>query len=528
MTMYTQDPNFGQTVDFDEMRKVMRQVYDHIFPEFDLLKIMRTLTRLFDDHPSLMVAAGASMLAYQMIPAADEPEIAEEVKDSIFSLGWTEEHCGSDLLSIRTSATPVSDDPDEREYHIQGNKWMINNSYHADYHLVLAKVDPEQNGPRSLSLFLVPRSSCKNWERLETHVLTNMVLTKYDIDGPGRLLGKKGHGLSIVQRMAMPSKYQCTYMGVRMVHHAVPAAIEHLSTKNIFGTNPVDFSNVFRQMYTLSLQTALVDFIYYRSAVLNKGSWLQFHGTMLKSYLLLRVNEILSQNLLVAGSKGFVKESYIGQSVIDSFVLPVFDGHYTVNTFMTAKHAARYLSDEMPRVDESGRVDELRREMYVSAPHNELNAQPRDIRKPDFFHLVDAVEQMNLPIDLPMAEVVASVRALLDEIKDADLSNDPEQKYKTGDLIHWVEALFAACELWAVTENDDYLNAIVLQYNGLVTLFNTFVAEGGFKANFLQPMRMLPLPEVENKRAYLLGLCDVESQIRAFQGEEEEMMSVGD
>ena len=64
---------------------------------------------------------------------------------------------------------------------------------------------------------------------------------------------------------------------------------------------------------------------------------------MLKSWLLLKCNEVLSQNLLITGSKGFLKESNIGGNAIDSFVYPVFDGHYTLNTLLTYKHMRRYL-----------------------------------------------------------------------------------------------------------------------------------------------------------------------------------------
>ena len=331
---FIQDDRFGEIVDFDEIRRVLRKAYDYIVPEFNLQGLMYMLSEEFEDSPSHMIAAGASILAYQMIPAAGADDLAEEMKGedgrgTIFTLGWTEEHTGSDLLSIQTSATPMSDDPDEKQYHIKGGKWMINNSFHGDYHCVLAKIDPEQNGPRSLSLFLVPRSSCKNWERLPTHVLKNMVLTEYEIDGPGMLVGKKGRGLSIVQQMASAARYQCSYIGMQMVREAVPMSIDWLSTKNIFGKNPVEFSNVFRQLYKLALQSASLEFMWYRANALNRGSWLQFYGTMLKSFLLLRTNEVLSQNLLVAGSKGFVGDSEIGRNVIDSFVLPVFDGHYT-------------------------------------------------------------------------------------------------------------------------------------------------------------------------------------------------------
>ena len=49
------------------------------------------------------------MLAYQLLLASEEYELAEKCKDSIFTLAWTEEHTGSDLLSVRTCARPLPD-----------------------------------------------------------------------------------------------------------------------------------------------------------------------------------------------------------------------------------------------------------------------------------------------------------------------------------------------------------------------------------------------------------------------------------
>jgi alkylation response protein AidB-like acyl-CoA dehydrogenase len=508
-----QDPNFGKIVDFDYIRRVMRQVYDRIFPEFNLLSAMRMSTTLFDNEPSYLIAAGASMLAYQLLLAAEEYELAEKCKDGIFTLGWTEEHTGSDLLSVRTQATPLSDSPDERQYHIKGDKWLINNSFHGDYHIVVAKIDPTQNGPRSLSLFLVPRSSTHSWERLETHVLENMVLTKFQIDGPGTLLGKAGHGLSIIQRMAMPSKYQCTYVGVQLVKKAIPPAIEHLAKKRIFGDNPLNFSNVFRQMYNITIQAAFIDFLFHRAMVFNGGSFLQFHGTMLKSFLLLRINELLAKNLLVAGSRGFLKDSIIGKAVIDSFVLPVFDGHYTINTFMTEKHADRYLNAD-ERIDPAVRVEQMRRELFAEQNHNEINAKPSDIRRPDFFNFAQYIEDCQLPFDMQPRETVDRVRAILNEIEERELTNDPDYRYKVGDLIHWMESVLAAVEFWKVTGEENYLNVVVQQFNGLVNNVNNIITEGGLTSGFMTPLRQLPLPKVDDVREFLFRLLDVQGTIK--------------
>lgn len=512
--MYVNHPEFGRIIDYDHLRKNLRPVYDALYPDFDMLKSMRLGTEIFHDDPNYLVAGGASVLAYMMLIAGEEHELAAKHKDSIFTLGWTEEHTGSDLLSVRTTATPISDEPDERNYHIKGRKWIINNSYFADYHMVIAKIDPNQDGPRSLSLFLVPHSSTKNWKRIEAHVLTGMVLTEYDIDGPGVLVGKPGHGLAIQQRMANPAKYQATYVGVRMVEESIPAALDHLNTKIIFKEHPLNFTNVFRQMYNLVLQGALLHFIFYRSIAFSDTPYMQFYGTMLKSFLLLRANELLSQNLLVAGSKGFVKESVIGRDAIDSFVLPVFDGHYTINTLMTAKHARRYLWGTETATAED-RIAHLRSHLYQSMG-DQINAETRAIRNPQFFDYVDYLADFDLPFDLDGNVLINAARDMIDELESSGQSSSSEYKYKTGEMLHWLDSLLAACELWKVTANDHYLNLIIQQYNKVAQFLNTVISEGGLRASFVTLLRQLPLPEFGNGHQFLRGLLDVETQIRAL------------
>lgn len=515
--MFVNDPTFGKIVDFERLRPLMRQIYDQIYPEFNLLGAMMAIERLFNGEPSYTIAAGASMLAYMQLVAAEEHELAEKLKDGIFTLGWTEEHAGSDLLSLRTKATPMSDSPDERQYYIQGKKWLINNSYHGDYHIVVAKTNPEQNGPRSLSLFVVPRSSTRDWKRIETHVLENMVLTEYTVDGPGTLVGKVGHGLSIIQRMAMPSKYQCTYVGVDMVRKAVPATLEHLATKRIFGENPVRFSNVFRQLYNIVLQSALIDFTFHRALVFNDAGFLQFQGTFLKAHLLLRINELLSDTLLVAGSKGFLKESSIGKGAIDSFVLPVFDGHYTINTLMTAKHAQRYLNPTDHRVDLNTRMERLRSELYMATGRDEINARPNDLRKPDFFDYADYIEQMQLPVDLQPRTLLRHVQQLANIMQAEGLASEAEYRYKTGDVIHTMELLLSACDMWKLTGEDNYVNGVIQQYNRVVTTVNTIISEGNLDLDFLTPMRQLPLPQVDDPFTFLMDLHLVKSRVLALR-----------
>ena len=509
MAQLIHHPVFGTIVDFDDMRQSIHKLYDALLPNFDMHKSLQVGEELYGEEPDLMIAAGASMLAWMTIIAAGEEKLAEQHKNKLFTLGWTEKESGSDLLSTRTTATLIEEGEDRGMYNIRGGKWCINNSYcdHADYHTIVAKTDPHSSGPRSLSIFLVPQSSCKNWQRLETHVLSRMVITSFDVDGPGQLLGKEGHGLQILQRMAMPSKYQCAYVGVKLLNEAICPSIKHLSRKRIFGENPINFSNVLRQMYNLILQAAVLNFISYRALAFSAGNFLQFHGVMLKSWLLLRANELLGQNLLVVGSKGFLADSVIGRNAIDSFVLPVFDGHYTINTLMTAKHARRYLGASR-RADVEERMRALHHGIATSRGGDQIRANSRRLRNPDFFDYAQYIDDLSLPLDMDAAHIVAQMQALHEELQSRELLTDQEHRYKLGALLHFMEALLAACELWKVTDEPHFLNAVVMQHNAFVNQFNQVVSESGLDTGFLPQMRMNPLGDVERPTEFLLDLFE--------------------
>ncbi|MGB1286204.1 MAG: acyl-CoA dehydrogenase family protein [Aggregatilineales bacterium] len=510
MTEFINHPEWGEILNFDHLRANMPDSYDSVYPDFNVLAALHVGSRTYGTDPSGLVAGGASLIGFMMMLAAGEEELAQRVKESVFSLGWTEEHTGSDLLSIQTSATLDPDVEGGRTYHIKGKKWMINNSFHADYHTVLAKVDPTQRGPRSLSLFLVPRSSCKNWKRLDTRVLQKMVLTEFEIDGPGILCGKLGQGLSLVQQTVMPAKFIPPYLAKVMLNESIEETIKHLSRRVIFEENPINFSNVYRQVYNLTQQAAFLIFLYYRGLALSDSSFLQFHGTMMKSWMLLQSTELLSQNWLVIGAKGFTNEAFSGRDAIDSFILPVFDGHYTLNTLMTFKQTGQYLeADRQESVEE--RMATLRERLFKALPGRQLYMKSREIRRPDFFDYVSYIHQLNIPVALDPAAVLNATEALLNHLDETGLSSETEYKYKIGTLVFWLEAILAACEMWALF-GDDYANIIIQQYNGMVKAYNDIVSEGALQVEFMQPMHELPIPNPDNKTAFLLQLLDIKSR----------------
>ena len=110
------------------------------------------------------------------------------------------------------------------------------------------------------------------------------------------------------------------------------------------------------------------------------------------------------------------------------------------------------------------------------------------------------------------------MQALADELKQRGLSQDPEHRYKLGALLHWMEALLAACEMWKAADEPEFLNAIVMQYNAFVNQFNQVISESALTTPFLALMRQRPLRHVEQPRAFLLRLFQLAEQ---FAGQRE-------
>ena len=79
--VHTTDPQFGDIVDFDQLRQSILHLYDALLPDFDMHKSLQVGTELYGDEPDVMIAAGASMLAWMTIIAAGEDDIAEELKE---------------------------------------------------------------------------------------------------------------------------------------------------------------------------------------------------------------------------------------------------------------------------------------------------------------------------------------------------------------------------------------------------------------------------------------------------------------
>ena len=81
-----------------------------------------------------------------------------------------------------------------------------------------------------------------------------------------------------------------------------------------------------------------------------------------------------------------------------SGVLPVFDGHYTINTLISVKYLSNYLAAE-GAADVEARVSEMRERLFVADYGDQINKSSREIRRPDFFGYVDHWQALDVPLE---------------------------------------------------------------------------------------------------------------------------------
>ena len=148
----------------------------------------------------------------------------------------------------------------------------------------------------------------------------------------------------------------------------------------------------------------------------------------------------------------------------------------------------------------------------MSQAGDQIRAHSRKLRNPDFFDYAQYIEDLDLPIDLDARAVVAAMQSLLDELGARELTTDPEHRYKMGAMLHWMEALLAACEMWRALEEDEYLNAVIMQYNAFVNQFNQIISESALNTPFLTLMRQRPMRNFEKPREFLLRIYSLAQQ----------------
>ena len=370
----------------------------------------------------------------------------------IFAFGLSEKEHGADIYSSEMKLIPKGDG----QYVARGEKYYIGNGNKAALVSTFGKIE----GTDDYVFFAVDSQHDKyeciknvinNQDYVANFRLHDYPITEADISEKGQKAWDDS--LNTINVM----KFNLGYASIGICEHAYHEAIDHAANRHLFGSAVTDFVHI-RQLFVdaYTRLTAMRLFArrardYMRSANENDRRYLLFNP-MVKMKVTTQGEEVMNLLWDVIAAKGFEKDMYFENAVIDIRALPKLEGTVHVNMALIVKFMANYFFkparyDDVPVVDHGINDDFLFRQ-----------GPTKGLGKTRFHDYRPIFKRCDLPNVKVFSKQVNAFRQMLmvarpnkEQIKDIDFL------LIVGELFTLVAYAQLLLETWELQEVDDDL-----------------------------------------------------------------------
>ena len=278
------------------------------------------------------------------------------------TMNLTEADAGTDVGSIKTSATPEKD-----YYLIRGQKMFITWGEHDMteniVHLVLARLPGAPLGVKGISLFLVPKilvnedgslgepndlKALSLEHKIGIHACPTCVMSYGDIRGAtGYLIGEENKGLECMFTMMNNARLTVGLQGVSVAERAYQQALSYCNER-VQGVAPgykeagpiIRHPDVQRMLTTMKSITEAARALTYSActevdmaasdlpakALEKHTRRLGLFTPIVKGWCTEVAQEVATLSLQCHGGMGFIEETGIAQIFRDARILPIYEG----------------------------------------------------------------------------------------------------------------------------------------------------------------------------------------------------------
>ena len=245
----------------------------------------------------------------------------------IGGLALTEPGAGSDLQSIRTTASKDGDD-----YIINGQKTFISNGQNADFFVVACKTDPTL-GARGISMFVLDAdrqgfSRGKNLGKIGQKAADTSELFFDNVRLPSSaLLGEEGKGFMIMMSELPRERLAVAVKALGAAQRSYELTREYISERVVFGKKLEQFQNSQFKMAEMKTQlSAAWAFVDKSMAKLVAGKLTDVDGAMVKLFVSEVEAKIVDECLQLFGGWGYMTEYPISRFYTDARIRRIFGG----------------------------------------------------------------------------------------------------------------------------------------------------------------------------------------------------------
>jgi alkylation response protein AidB-like acyl-CoA dehydrogenase len=250
------------------------------------------------------------------------PTIAGE-RISCFAI--TEPGAGSDAANIKLSACRDGDD-----WVLNGEKTFITNGNDADFAIVVAVTDPQQNVRKGGSTaFLVDRSMGWTSSLIQTMGEGGPAsLSFHGVRVPSRnILGEIGQGFELGMRWIGRGRVLIPSTALGTAERALQMAIEHANTRHTFG-RPIGENQAIQWMIADSeVEIEAARWLILRAAwTIDQGVDARHASSMAKLYGAGMANSVIDKVLQIHGGMGYTRELPIERWYRQVRLLRIYEG----------------------------------------------------------------------------------------------------------------------------------------------------------------------------------------------------------
>ncbi len=248
--------------------------------------------------------------------------------EMVGAIAMTEPDTGSDLQSVKTTASKDGDD-----YVINGSKTYITNGQNCGLVIVVAKTDPSQ-GAKGISLIVVETENSgfkrgRNLKKLgQTAADTSeMFFEDCRVPQTNRLGETEGQGFIQLMQQLPQERLNIAQAAVVEMERAIALTLDFVKQRQAFGQRVLDFQNSKFKLAECKTEALIARTFVDQCLIKHVAGELDAStASMAKYWCTQKQNEIIDECLQLHGGAGYMDEYEISRMYRDARVQKIYGG----------------------------------------------------------------------------------------------------------------------------------------------------------------------------------------------------------